>query len=58
MKYTGKYKEMAEQFQKDGCDEYTIEQFIRRENGTDGFTKAVGTTDLEAVKLWKAIRMR
>ena len=54
MKYTGKYKEMAEQFQKDGCDEYTIEQFIRREMETDGFTKGGGTTDLEAVKLWKS----
>lgn len=30
MKCTGKYKEMAEQFWKDGCDEYTIEKFIRQ----------------------------
>lgn len=39
------------------CDEYTIEQFIRREMETDGFTKGGGTTDLEAVKLWKSYRI-
>jgi len=27
---TGKYKQMAEEFRKDGCDKYTIEKFIRR----------------------------
>ena len=25
--YTGKYKQMAEEFRKDGCDKYTIEKF-------------------------------
>ena len=32
---------MAEQFQKDGCDEYTIEQFIRREMEQMGLLRAV-----------------
>lgn len=31
MKYKGKYKEMAEQFRADGCDDYTIEKFILQE---------------------------
>ncbi len=37
MKYTGKYIEMAEQFRKDGCDEYTVEKFIRQEMEMDEF---------------------
>ena len=28
MNYEGKYKEMAEQFKADGCDDYTIEKFL------------------------------
>ncbi len=52
MKYTGKYKEMAEQFRKDGCDEYTVDKFIRQEMEFDEFEKGSGCTDLEAVKLW------
>lgn len=54
MKYTGKYKEMAEQFRKDGADEYTIEKFIREEMEWDEFRKGEGTTDLEAYKIWKS----
>ena len=53
MKYTGKYKEMAEQFQKDGCDEYMIEKFIRQEMEADEFQKGKGITDMEALRLWK-----
>ena len=37
MEYTGKYKEMAEQFRKNGLDEYTIERFIRQEMESDKF---------------------
>lgn len=54
-KYTGKYAEMAEQFRKDGCDEYTIEKFIRREMEADEFERGHGTTDIEAVRAWKII---
>lgn len=28
LEYTGEYKEMAEQFRKNGCDEYTLKTFI------------------------------
>ena len=54
MKYTGKYKEMAEQFRKDGADEYMVEKFIREEMERDEFRKGEGTTDLEAYKIWKS----
>ena len=37
MECTGKYKEMAEQFRKNGCDEYTIERFILQEMVADKF---------------------
>ncbi len=30
MECIGKYKEMTEQFRKNGCDGYTIERFIRK----------------------------
>ena len=53
MKYTGKYKEMAEQFRKDGADEYMVEKFIREEMERDEFRKGEGTTELEAYKIWK-----
>jgi|GEM_PF-751388 len=52
MEYTGKYKGMAEQFRKDGCDEYIVEKFIRQEMEKDEFHKGDGITDPEAVKLW------
>lgn len=56
MKYTGKYKEMAEQFRKDGADEYMVEKFIREEMERDDFRKGEGTTGLEAYKIWKRLR--
>ena len=52
MKYTGKYKKMAEEFRKDGVDEATIERFIRQEMDQDEFEKGAGTTDIKALKLW------
>ena len=53
MKYTGKYKEMADQFRKDGVDEYNVAKFIREEMERDEFEKDAGTTDPEAYKIWK-----
>ena len=53
MQYTGKYKEMADQFRRDGCDEYTVEKFIRQEMELDEFRKGYGSTDIEAAKVWK-----
>jgi hypothetical protein len=44
---------MAEQFRKDGCDATTIEKFIQQEIELDTFAKGNGTTDIEAIKLWK-----
>ncbi len=55
MEYTGKYKEMAEQFRKDGCDEYTIKKFIRREMEADEFAKRRGISEIEAMKIWKDV---
>lgn len=54
MEYTGKYKEMSEQFRKDGCDDYTIEKFIWQEMETDEFAKGRGTADIAAIRLWKS----
>lgn len=53
MKYKRKYKEMAEQFQKDECDEYTVEKFILQEMEADELRKGKGITDMEALRLWK-----
>ena len=53
MKYEGKYVQMAEEFRRDGLDEYTIEKFVRREMEDDEFEKGHGTTDIEAVRMWK-----
>ena len=54
-KYTGKYKEMADEFRKDGCDEYTVEKFIRQEMEQDEWAKGRGITDIRAVKAWKEV---
>lgn len=54
MKYTGKYREMAEQFRRDGADEYMVEKFIRQEMERNQFSKGENTTDIEAVRLWKS----
>lgn len=53
MEYTGKYKEMAEQFRADGADEHTIEKWIRQEMDRDHFEMEHGTTNLDAYKEWK-----
>ena len=52
-KYEGKYAEMAEEFRKDGLDDYTIDKFIRREMEADEFEEGSGTTDIEALREWK-----
>jgi len=52
--YTGKYKKMAEEFRRDGCDEYIVEKFIRQEMEADEFAKKQGPKDLEALKLWRS----
>ena len=54
MKYEGKYKDMAEEFRKDGADEYTVEKFIRQEMEREDFEKLSGTFDFEACKEWKS----
>ena len=54
MKYTGKYKDLAEQFQADGCNKATIERFIREEMERDAFEEQRGTTDLQAYEKWKS----
>ena len=54
MDYKGKYKRMAEQFRKDGADEYTIKKWIREEMDRDKFEKGRGITDLTAWKIWQS----
>ena len=58
MKYTGKYKEMADQFHKDGADEYQIEKFIRKEMERDALeyrtVLANGAADQEACEIWQS----
>lgn len=54
MKYTGKYKKMADEFRKDGADEYLVEKFIREEMERDEFRKGRGTTDLNAYRVWQS----
>ena len=48
MKFTGKYKQLADQFRADGCDEAMVERFVREEMERDEFKKNKGTTDIDA----------
>lgn len=41
-------------FRNDGCDEYTVEKFIRQEMERDEYQKGEGTTDIEAIRLWNS----
>ncbi len=54
MVYIGKYKKMADQFRKDGVEEYQIEKFIREEMERDVFEIENDTTNLEAYRIWKS----
>ena len=54
MKYTGRFKKLAEQFRADGCDEAMIERFIREEMEREEWEKGQGTTGLDAYREWKA----
>ena len=55
VKYTGKYAEMAEQLRADGCDEYTVEKFVREEMEADEWKAGEGMTEFEALKAWHAL---
>ena len=52
MKYKGKYAEMAEQFKSDGCDNATVERFIRQEIEADEFRAGEGKPDFDALRQW------
>lgn len=54
MKFTGKYKQLADQFRADGCDEAMVERFVREEMERDEFKKNKGTTDIDAYREWKS----
>ena len=58
MKYTEKYKELAEQFRKNGCDEYMIRKFIRQEMEAGEFRKGEGTQIWKHFGFGRDIRMR
>ena len=50
MKCTGKYKEMAEQFRKDGADEYMVEKLSGKKWNGMNFER------VRALPSWKPIR--
>ena len=54
MIYSGKYKQLADQFRADGCDEVMVERFIREEMERDAFEKNQGTTDIDAYREWQS----
>ena len=54
MMYIGKYKKLADQFRKDGADEYQIERFIREEMERDVFEIENETTNLDAYRIWQS----
>lgn len=54
MKYTGKYRKLAEQFRADGCDEVMVERFIHEEVEREKFEKNSGTTDIDAYREWQS----
>ena len=50
-----KYEEMAHQMRADGVDEEMIERFVAEERAEDEFRRGRGTTDIEAVRVWKGM---
>ncbi len=50
MEYTGKNKKMAEQFLRNGADEYQVEKFIREEMEYDEINKDDESSDIETYK--------
>ena len=54
VKYTGKYKTLADQFRADGCDEAMVERFIREEMERDEYMKNKGITDFAAYQEWQS----
>ena len=54
MKYTGKYKKLADQFRADGCDEVLVERFTREEMELAEFEEKSGMTDLAAYREWQS----
>ena len=55
MKYTGKYKKMAENLRVEGYDEPTIKELIEYEIERDNYLKLHDITELEAARIWKEI---
>lgn len=55
MDYEGKYAEMAEQLRADGCDERTVERFVREEMEADEWRAGEGITEFEAFKAWREL---
>lgn len=55
MEYEDKYAEMAEQFRADGCDEATVERFVREEMEADAALACEGITQLDAYREFRAL---
>lgn len=54
MKYEEINEKMSNKFPKDECDGENVAKFRRRENELDGFSKGIGMTDIEALRIWKS----
>ncbi|MGY3725100.1 hypothetical protein SAMN05421767_12227 [Granulicatella balaenopterae] len=55
MKYTGKYKKMADNLREEGYDEPTIKELIQYEIERDNYLKMHDITELEAARVWQQI---
>lgn len=58
MEYSGKYAVMAEELRADGCDERTVERFVREEMEADEWRSRSGVTDFEALREWNGLPNR
>ena len=58
VKYTGKYRKMADAFRADGADEVTIEKFVREEMEYDRLAKNRDVTEAAAYRQWQDLSER
>lgn len=54
MKYTGKYKKLADQFRADGADERLVNKFVREEMERDRYERNKGLTEIGAFQEWQS----
>lgn len=54
MKYTGKYKKLADQFRADGADERLVKKFVREEMERDRYERSKGLAEIGAFQEWQS----